>query len=86
VGNVDNVDGLASILGCRVSFFPLKYLALPFGASYNIKHQLASWERMYLSKDSRFTLIKSTLTNFPTYFMSLFPLLANREASLRFLI
>jgi hypothetical protein len=30
---------------------------------------------MYLSKDGRVTLIKSTLTNLPTYFMSLLPLL-----------
>ncbi|KAG7987161.1 hypothetical protein I3843_03G119300 [Carya illinoinensis] len=29
---------------------------------------------MYLSKGGRLTLIKSTLTNLPTYFLSLFPL------------
>ena len=31
---------------------------------------------MYLSKAGRVTLIKSTLSNFPTCFMSLFSLLA----------
>jgi hypothetical protein len=31
---------------------------------------------MYLSKGGRVTLIKSTLSNFLMYFMSLFPLLA----------
>jgi hypothetical protein len=32
---------------------------------------------MYLSKGGRVTLIKSTLSNLPTYFMSLFSLLAS---------
>jgi len=31
---------------------------------------------MYWSKGNRVTLIKSTFSNLPTYFMSLFPLLA----------
>jgi hypothetical protein len=85
VGNVDNVDGLAEILGCGVSSLPLKYLGLPFGASYKVKHiwnniiekiewRLASWKRMYLSIGGRVTLIKSTLSNLPAYFMSLFSL------------
>jgi len=34
VGNVMNVEGLASILGCRVSSLPIKYLGLPLGASF----------------------------------------------------
>jgi hypothetical protein len=34
VGNVYNLDGLAGILGCRVSSLPLKYLGLLLGASY----------------------------------------------------
>ena len=36
---------------------------------------------MYLSKGGRVTLIKSTLSNLPTYFLSLFPIpvaVANR--------
>jgi hypothetical protein len=33
VGNVGNVEGLAGILGCRVSSLSLKYLGLPLGAS-----------------------------------------------------
>jgi hypothetical protein len=32
VGNVNNVEGLTRILGCRVSSLPLKYLGLPLGA------------------------------------------------------
>jgi hypothetical protein len=34
VSNVNNVDGLASIMGCRVSSLTLKYLGLPVGDSF----------------------------------------------------
>ena len=36
---------------------------------------LAGWKRLYLSKGGKVTLIKSTLSNLPTYFLSLFPIL-----------
>jgi hypothetical protein len=38
VGNVDNVDGLAGLLGGRVSSLPLKCLGLPLGVAYKAKH------------------------------------------------
>jgi hypothetical protein len=83
VGNVVDVEGLADILGCGVSSLPLKYLGLPLGACFKakpiwngvvekIERRLASWKRMYLSKGGRITLIKSTLSNLPTYLLSLF--------------
>jgi len=37
VGNVNNVDGLTSILVCGVSYLLLKYLGLPLGASFKVK-------------------------------------------------
>jgi hypothetical protein len=85
VGNVDNMDELTGILGCGTSSLPLKYIGLPLGASYkaksiwdviveNMERRLASWKQMYLSKGGRVTLIKSTLSNLPTYFLSLFPI------------
>jgi hypothetical protein len=88
VGNIDHVEGLAGILGCGVFSLPLKYLGLPLGASYKAKHiwggvikkierRLASWKRMYLSKSGMITFIKNTLSNLPTYFMSLFSLSAS---------
>jgi hypothetical protein len=84
VGNVDNEDGLAGILGCRVSSLPLKYLGLLPGASYKaksiwngvvekIERRLASWKMMYLSKGGRVSFIKSILSNLLKYVMSLFP-------------
>jgi hypothetical protein len=71
VGDVANVDELEGIMGCGVS--PSK--SIWNGNIKKIEHQLASWKIMYLSKGSRFALLTSTLSNFPTYSMS-FPLLA----------
>jgi hypothetical protein len=39
-----------------------------------MERKLSGWQRMYLSKGGRITLIKSTLSSLPTYFMSLFPI------------
>ncbi|XP_042972934.1 uncharacterized protein LOC122304731 [Carya illinoinensis] len=86
VGNVRH--RLANILGCKVYSFPMKYLGLPLGASSRaksicdeviekIEHRLAIWKRLYLSKGGRTTLIKCTLSNFPTHLLSLFPILAS---------
>jgi hypothetical protein len=82
------VESLAGILGCGVATWPVKYLGILLGAFYksihiwdgvieNIKHGLASWKRLCLSKGGKVTLIKSTLANIPTYYLSIFPLLAN---------
>jgi hypothetical protein len=87
IGNVDNVVELAGILGCETSSPPLKYLGLLLGAHFQAKvvwdgvvekveRCLDSWKRMYLSKGGRVTLIKSTLSNLPMYFLSLFPIAA----------
>jgi hypothetical protein len=56
------------------------------GIIEKIERCLAGWKRLYLSKGGRITLIKSTLSNLPTYFMSLFPLptsVANRIEKLQ---
>jgi hypothetical protein len=71
IGNVINVERLASILDCRVSSLFMKYLGLPLGASFKtksiwddiiekIERHLICWKRMYLSKHGRVTFIKST--------------------------
>jgi hypothetical protein len=92
VGDVGNVGTLAAFLGCRVARLPMKYLGLPLGAAYKaasiwneviekMERRLAGWKKLYLSKGGRVTLIKSTLSNLPTYYLSLFPVpvsVANR--------
>uniref|UniRef100_A0A2N9IH31 Reverse transcriptase domain-containing protein n=1 Tax=Fagus sylvatica TaxID=28930 RepID=A0A2N9IH31_FAGSY len=85
VGNVLELDRLAAILECKTVCLPINYLGLPLGAKAKSKsiwdsiiekmeRKLASWQRMYLSKGGRVTLIKSTLSSLPTYYLSLFPL------------
>ena len=87
VGAVHNMDLLVVVLGCKQGS-PMKYLGLPLGAKFKDKsiwnpilekmeRKLAGWKKLYLSKVGRVTLIKSTLSNNPTYFLSLFPILAS---------
>ena len=88
VGVVHNFDFLLNVLGCKQGSLPMKYLGLPLGANFKdktiwnpilekMKRKLAGWKRLYLSKGGRVTLIKSTLSNLPTYFLSLFPIPAS---------
>ena len=45
------------------------------------EHKLAGWKSLYLSKGGRLTLLKSTLSSLPTYYLSLFTIpisVANR--------
>ena len=69
---------------------PMKDLGLPLGVPYKstkiwndiiekMGRKLAGWKKMYLSKGGRLTLIKSTLSNLPMYFMSLFPIPVSGE-------
>jgi hypothetical protein len=39
-----------------------------------LERRLAGWKRLYLSKGGRLTLIKNTLSNLPTYYLSFFPI------------
>jgi hypothetical protein len=88
VGDVSNVGALVEVLGCKVGSLPIPYLGLPLGSWFKDKASwnevveksiriLSSWKRMYLSKDGRISLIKSTLSNLPTYLLSLLPIPAS---------
>lgn len=62
---------------------PFTYLGLPVEGNPRLKNfwtsivekierRMAGWGRKYLSSSGRVTLIKSVLTNLPTYFLSIF--------------
>ena len=83
VGDVPNLEALVDVLGCKLSALPMTYLGLPLRAKFNSKmiwntiiekmeRKLGGWKRIYLSKGGKLTLLKSTLSNLPTYFLSLF--------------
>jgi hypothetical protein len=77
VGNVINVEVLASILGCRIFSLLMTYLGLVQGASVKaksiwddiikkIKRQLAGWKRLYMSKGRRVLSNLCTCLSFPS--------------------
>ena len=83
LGRVDNVEMLAAELGCGVGSLPTTYLGLPLGAPHRtvgiwdsmeerFRKRLSSWKRQYISKGRRLTLIRSSLSSLPIYFLSLF--------------
>ena len=83
LGRVDNVEMLAAELGCGVGSLPTTYLGLPLGAPHRamgiwdsmeerFRKRLSSWKRQYISKGGRLTLIRSSLSSLPIYFLSLF--------------
>ena len=83
VGEVNNLVALASILQCREGSLPMKFLGMLLGTSFKtasiwnpilekMQKKLSGWKRLYLSKGGRLTLLKSTLSSLPMYFLSLF--------------
>ena len=88
IGVVTDLGALADLLYCRISSLLLQYLGMPLGASYKalsiwtsiiekIERRSAEWQKMYLSKGGRLTLLKSTLSSLPTYYLFLFPIPVN---------
>ena len=83
IGSVDNAKELAVELGCRIGSLPTSYLGLPLRAKHTVvgvwdtveerfKNKLASWKSQYISKGGKLTLMRSTLSCLPIYFLSLF--------------
>ena len=79
-------------MGCCIGSLSMSYLGMLLGANFKSKaiwnsilekmeHKLAGWKSLYLSRGGRLTLLKSTLSSLPTYYLSLFTIpisVANR--------
>ena len=83
IREVRNIQSLANILQCKVGSLPMIYLGMPLGSLHKttsiwnpilekMEKKLSGWKRLYLSKGGRLTLLKSTLSSLPTYYLSLF--------------
>ena len=82
MGRVENVESLVREVGCTVGELPTTYMEIPFSANHKLesvwdgvkeryRKRLALWKLQYISKGGRLTLIRSTLSNMPIYFLSL---------------
>ncbi|KAL6323965.1 hypothetical protein AAG906_006236 [Vitis piasezkii] len=80
VDRVENVDELANEFGYKVGKLPSTYLGMSLGAPFKcvaawdgieerFRKKLAMWKRQYISKGGRITLVRSTLSNLPIYFI-----------------
>ena len=85
MGRVEKGKILALELGCKIGSLPAEYLGLPLGAKHNVvsvwdgveerfRKRLANWKRQCISNCGKLTLVRSILSNMPTYVMSLFHL------------
>ena len=84
---------MAKLLDCKASDWPILYLGLPLGGNpkacgfwdpviERILQRLDGWQKAYLSFGGRITLIHSCLTHIPSYFLSLFKILASVAAKI----
>ena len=82
MGAVVNAGELVIELGYKAGSLPTTYLGLPLGVAHKsvtvwdgveerMRKRLALWQRSYISKEDRVTLIKSTLASMPIYQMPL---------------
>jgi hypothetical protein len=82
---IEVVQNLTQIMGCKASNFPFKYLGMPLSNKklqkehylpliQKIQKKLPGWKASQLSIGGREILLNSTLTTIPIFFMSTFML------------
>ncbi|XP_022032645.1 uncharacterized protein LOC110933746 [Helianthus annuus] len=81
--NLNDIDEMARLIGCRAEVFPFKYLGLMVGANMNriaswrpvydiFEKRLSLWKASVLNIGGRVMLIRSVLESLPSYFFSLY--------------
>ncbi|GJT68148.1 RNA-directed DNA polymerase, eukaryota, reverse transcriptase zinc-binding domain protein [Tanacetum coccineum] len=79
----DQIEAVASSIGCAHGTFPFAYLGLPVEKKTRLKEgwnaiidrfrdKLSNWKAKNLSIGGRLTLVKSVLSSLPIYYLSLF--------------
>ncbi|XP_026440734.1 uncharacterized protein LOC113339717 [Papaver somniferum] len=77
------IEEMAVLLKCKIEKLLLKYLGIPVGATSRessiwdsviekFQKKLALWKRKFFTKSGRVTLIRTSLSSLPIYFMSIF--------------
>ncbi|EOY02885.1 Uncharacterized protein TCM_017287 [Theobroma cacao] len=75
----------ANLVGCGRDSLPTSYLGLPLGANHRsqqlwrpviqkVQNRLVGWQSKLLFMGGKITLMRSVLSNLPTYHMSIFPM------------
>lgn len=88
------VESIAGVLGCRVGIGSIPYLGLNIGGRVKGKDawsevvdkmlkKLKGWESRLVSMGGRATLVKSTLSAIPIYWLSFFPIPKGVEEKIR---
>lgn len=88
------VEEIAGVLGCRVGSGTIPYLGLKIGGRLNgreawsdmvekIESKLKRWDSRHISMGGKSTLVKSTLSAVPIYWLSFFPLPRKTEERIR---
>ena len=83
----------ADYFNCSIMTLPFIYLGIPIGANprhnelwdpvvRKCERKLSTWKQRYLSFGGRVTLIQSTLSSIPIYFLSFFRLPSKTAAKL----
>jgi hypothetical protein len=89
----EEADALASLVGCKLSTFPLKYLSVPFSDTKlkcsdwqnlidKIKYKIPNWKGSLLSMGGRVVLLDYVLSATPLYMLSLYKLLVKIKRKL----
>ena len=79
----ETVKDIANLIHCKAGKLPISYLGFPIGGKprskdmwgpdvERVERKLSIWQRKYLSFRGWITLIKSSFSNIPVYYLSFY--------------